>query len=70
MKLDSELLPLFGQNVTLGDISRTKPTSKLGEKDAKATLAVRIADLEKLAARLRRQSLSMLRDFVRRLETT
>ena len=93
VKLESELSPLFGPNVTLGDIARTKPTSKLGEKDAKATLAGLIADLEKLAARSRRQSLSMLvpmgqemayryqeeiiyqtlsvlRDFVRRLEAT
>ena len=93
VKLESELSPLFGASVTLGDIARTKPTSKLAEMDAKATLAALIADLEKLAARSRRQSLSMLvpmgqemayryqeeiiyqtlsvlRDFVRRLEGT
>jgi hypothetical protein len=93
VKLESELSPLFGANVTLGDISRTAPKGKLAAEETKATLAALIADLEKLAARSRRQSLSMLvpmgqemgyryqeeiiyqtlsvlRDFVRRSETT
>jgi TRAP-type uncharacterized transport system substrate-binding protein len=93
VKLEAELSPLFGQNVTLGDISRTAPSGKLTGKEAKATLESLIAELEKLAARSRRQSLSMLvpmgqemgyryqeeiiyqtlsvlRDFVRRSEAT
>ena len=93
VKLESELSPLFGQNVTLGDIARTEPSGKLADKEAKATVATLIVELEKLAARSRRQSLSMLvpmgqemayryqeeiiyqtlsvlRDFVRRSETT
>jgi TRAP-type uncharacterized transport system substrate-binding protein len=93
VKLESELSPLFGQNVTLGDIARTPPSGKLAAEETKATLAALIGDLEKLAARSRRQSLSMLvpmgqemgyryqeeiiyqtlsvlRDFVRRSETT
>jgi len=60
VKLESELSPLFGHNATLGDISRTEPSGKLADKEVKATLASLIGDLEKLAARSRRQSLSML----------
>ena len=93
VKLESELSPLFGKNVTLGDISRTQPSAKLAEEEARLTLAALISELEKLAARSRRQSLSVLvpmgqemayryqeeiiyqtlsvlRDFVRRSEVT
>jgi TRAP-type uncharacterized transport system substrate-binding protein len=60
VKLESELSPLFGKNVTLGDIARTEPSGKLADANAKATLAALILELEQLAARSRRQSLSML----------
>jgi hypothetical protein len=93
VKLESELSPLFGANITLGDISRTEPSGKLAQQEARARVLALIAELEKLAARSRRQSLSMLvpmgqemayryqeeiiyqtlsvlRDFVRRSEAT
>jgi TRAP-type uncharacterized transport system substrate-binding protein len=60
VKLESELSPLFGANVTLGDISRTQPLGKLTQKDVKETVLSLIAQLETLAARSRRQSLSVL----------
>ncbi len=60
VKLESELSPLFGPNVTLGDISRTQPEGKLTRKDVKDTVLSLIAQLETLAARSRRQSLSVL----------
>ena len=60
VKLESELSPLFGQNVTLGDISRTSPEGKLTREGAKETVLSLIAQLETLAARSRRQSLSVL----------
>jgi len=60
VKLESELSPIFGANVTLGDISRTEPRVLLAKKDAKATVLSLIAQLETLAARSRRQSLSVL----------
>ncbi len=60
VKLESELSPIFGANVTLGDISRTEPQALLTKKDAKETVLSLIAQLETLAARSRRQSLSVL----------
>jgi TRAP-type uncharacterized transport system substrate-binding protein len=60
VKLESELTPLFGPNVTLGDISRTKPEGKLTRPEVKTAVTLLIGELETLAARSRRQSLSVL----------
>jgi TRAP-type uncharacterized transport system substrate-binding protein len=60
VKLESELSPLFGSSVTLGDISRTHPAGKLTGADVKVAVLSLIAQLETLAARSRRQSLSVL----------
>jgi hypothetical protein len=60
VKLESELSPIFGANVTLGDISRTEPQALLAKRNAKQTVLSLIAQLETLAARSRRQSLSVL----------
>lgn len=60
VKLEGELGHLFGVGVTLGDIARTKPKSELASGAERDAVTQLICDLEALAARSRRQSLSML----------
>ncbi len=60
VKLENELTGLFGSSVTLGDISRTKPEGTLADEKVKAGVEALIARFEALAARSRRQSLSVL----------
>ena len=60
VKLEAELSPLFGAHVTLGDIERTVPSGDLTSSHAKEVVTTLIQRLEDLAARSRRQSLSML----------
>jgi TRAP-type uncharacterized transport system substrate-binding protein len=60
VKLEAELSPLFGAHVTLGDIARMQPQGKLTPAEVKEAVGHLIQELEQLAARSRRQSLSML----------
>jgi hypothetical protein len=60
VKLENELASLFGPSITLGDISRTKPEGTLGDEKVKVAVESLITRLEALAARSRRQSLSVL----------
>ncbi|HEY8078993.1 MAG TPA: TAXI family TRAP transporter solute-binding subunit, partial [Labilithrix sp.] len=60
VKLENELAALFGSSLTLGDISRTKPTGHLLDEQVKTGVEALIRRLEALAARSRRQSLSVL----------
>jgi len=63
VKLEGELPALFGANITLGDIAHITPgesDAKLTTPETKATVASLIKRLEELAARSRRQSLSVL----------
>ena len=60
VKLEAELAPLFGAHVTLGDIDRTEPRGPLASTESKTVVTNLIERLEQLAARSRRQSLSML----------
>jgi hypothetical protein len=60
VKLEHELGTLFGASVTLGDISRTTPRAKLDGPELRAAVNELIGELEQLAARSRRQSLSVL----------
>ncbi len=59
-KLENELADLFGSSVTLGDISRTKPEGPLADDKVKSGVESLIRRFEALAARSRRQSLSVL----------
>jgi hypothetical protein len=58
VKLENELSTMFGPSVTLGDIARAEP----GRADEAVTAVLKslITELEALAARSRRQSLSVL----------
>ncbi|HSO34550.1 MAG TPA: hypothetical protein VLT33_18580, partial [Labilithrix sp.] len=60
VKIEGELAHLFGHGVTLGDISRTAPEGKLRGPAVRPRVESLITDLEALAARSRRQSLSAL----------
>jgi TRAP-type uncharacterized transport system substrate-binding protein len=60
VKLENELAELFGASVTLGDISRTAPKGTLADEKVKSNVESLIARFEALAARSRRQSLSVL----------
>jgi TRAP-type uncharacterized transport system substrate-binding protein len=60
VKLENELTSLFGASVTLGDISRTKPEGTLTDENVRKGVESLITRLEALAARSRRQSLSVL----------
>jgi len=60
VKLEAELATLFGAGATLGDIQRTERAGKLAEPATLARIDALIARFEALAARSRRQSLSML----------
>jgi TRAP-type uncharacterized transport system substrate-binding protein len=60
VKLENELTDLFGASVTLGDISRTKPEGSLADEKVRKGVESLLARLEALAARSRRQSLSVL----------
>lgn len=60
VKLEHELGNVFGASVTLGDISRTQPTGKLTAPEVKEAVHALIIELETLAARSRKQSLSVL----------
>jgi TRAP-type uncharacterized transport system substrate-binding protein len=63
VKLEGELPALFGANITLGDIADLGPTEldgKLKAPEVREAVASLIKRLEDLAARSRRQSLSVL----------
>jgi len=60
VKLENELTALFGTSVTLGDIQRKEPDGSLGDEKVKEGIDSLIARFEALAARSRRQSLSVL----------
>jgi TRAP-type uncharacterized transport system substrate-binding protein len=60
VKLENELAALFGSSVTLGDIARTKPEGALADEGVRQSIDALIHRFEALAARSRRQSLSML----------
>lgn len=58
VKLENELSTMFGPSVTLGDIARAEPSR--ADEAVSSALASLIAQFEALAARSRRQSLSVL----------
>ena len=60
VKLEGELPHVFGPSITLGDIARVRPEGRLATPEVQQALHGLIADLEALAARSRRQSLSAL----------
>jgi uncharacterized protein len=60
VKLENELTQIFGPSVTLGDISRTRPEDAQTTSLARDKVESLISRLEALAARSRRQSLSVL----------
>ena len=60
VKLEGELPTVFGANVTLGDITHTAAVGKLTTPEVKEAVTSLIKQLEDLAARSRRQSLSVL----------
>jgi TRAP-type uncharacterized transport system substrate-binding protein len=60
VKLENELTGLFGSSVTLGDIARTEPDGKLAADEVRAGVESLVTRFEKLAARSRSQSLSVL----------
>jgi TRAP-type uncharacterized transport system substrate-binding protein len=60
VKIEHELGTLFGESVTLGDISRTTPQGKLPAVELRESVTAIIGELAELAARSRRQSLSVL----------
>jgi TRAP-type uncharacterized transport system substrate-binding protein len=60
VKLENELTGLFGTTTTLGDIARSVHDDRSRDPEVKKAVVDLIARLEALAARSRRQSLSML----------
>jgi TRAP-type uncharacterized transport system substrate-binding protein len=60
VKIESELTHVFPASTTLGDIQRMTPGGHLVTPDALATIDTVVRDLELLAARSRRYSLSFL----------
>ena len=60
VKLESELGRLFPPATTLGDIARTRPEGPLARSETLGEIDHVLRDLEALAARSRRQSLSVL----------
>ncbi len=60
VKLEDELSRLFGNGATLGDIQRTEVSKPFLEPEARTKIDALIRRFEELAARSRRQSLSML----------
>jgi hypothetical protein len=60
VKLEGELSVVFPPQTTLGDIQRTQPDATLTKPEALAAIDDVVRELEQLAARSRRYSLSML----------
>jgi hypothetical protein len=60
VKLEAELSRYFGEGATLPDIQRLEPTSELRKPELVAGVKDLVSRLEKLAARSRRDSLSVL----------
>jgi hypothetical protein len=60
VKLEGEIAAVFPPQTTLGDIQRTTPDAKLARPETLSALDAVVHDLEQLAARSRRYSLSML----------
>ena len=60
VKLEAEIATLFGPNTTLGDIEHTEAKGDRGTADFKKQLGSLIDRLESLAARSRKQSVSVL----------
>jgi len=60
VKLEAELGHLFPPATTLGDIQRTAPAGSLAREDSLAQIDHVVRELEALAVRSRRQSLSVL----------
>ncbi len=60
VKLEGELAALFPPQTTLGDIQRTSPDADRSKPETLAAIDEVVRELEQLAARSRRYSLSML----------
>ena len=60
VKLEGEMASLFGPTTTLGDIERAKPSAETEALTHRARLEEIVHELESLAARSRKQSLSVL----------
>ena len=60
VKLEDELTRLFGSKTTLGDIARLVPDARLRSDEVARGIESLVTRFEALAARSRRQSLSML----------
>jgi TRAP-type uncharacterized transport system substrate-binding protein len=60
VKLEGDLSHLFPPSTTLGDIQRTPPDAKFTKAETTAVIDRVVKDLEELAARSRRYSLSVL----------